>query len=299
MEKRKRKPKSPSNQHEFVSPFSLEECVARLPKENVEADYGGWYWFKLKSNLNDRRNQTLNVRGRLYALSDTETSVMIESSDNPISTIVMLVSIPWIGIILGGFLHSLVAGFALSIANALIFLASTENHKKRLITSLSALFLPIPKSKQESRSLLDHALPPHKNFYYESKIPIQVGLVRLQRLVFTPHQVTAYADDDGYQIQIDSGTKTNLSLYRVDEQTIAIEGRIGQSILRNVTNLLFACGIGLVLIVSDSRWASMVCLMMILSPFGFFIGGLIGCSAMLQCIREAVPPTPSINKRKS
>src|SRR5262245_10436549 len=83
MEKPKRKPKGEHFAIEFISPFSLEECVSRIPPELVVKVSAHSYEFHLKSNVNDKRNQFSNISGYLRRNDEMSTLVQGKLSINP------------------------------------------------------------------------------------------------------------------------------------------------------------------------------------------------------------------------
>src|SRR5215813_13263943 len=96
MEKRKRKPKDKRFPIEFIAPYSLEECVSRLPSRVVTQISCDSYEFKLKSYFHDNRNQYVNVYGYLQRNDETTTIILGEAKLNPIFYIFAIAVIPFI-----------------------------------------------------------------------------------------------------------------------------------------------------------------------------------------------------------
>jgi len=148
MEKRKRKPKDQRFAIEFMSPFSLEECVSRIPSGLVIKVSPQAYEFHLKSNINDKRNQFTNISGYLQRDDETSTNIRGKISTNPILYVFLAIVIPFFALLFGGMLNNLLLGgiFIFSIITFTIY--TTIMEQKRVAEGMFNVFKPIPKAKE-------------------------------------------------------------------------------------------------------------------------------------------------------
>ncbi len=200
MEKRKRKPKAPANQHEFVSPFSLEECVDRVPSGIAHCIDRDTYTFEIKSSINNTRNQFANITVRLERIAENKTLVMGKvHSSKFVVVFTLAVALGFIAILA---VPTRSVELGILIASVLVSTVSISHRlsTNALANSLFALFKAIQKTKKAMRRPI---VFPWLMFRLSSGLPLNDCAVRLQQLSFKPVLVKIVAvDADEYQFLI-------------------------------------------------------------------------------------------------
>ncbi|MEO8611575.1 MAG: hypothetical protein ABI690_26995 [Chloroflexota bacterium] len=186
MEKRKRKPKDEKFQIEFISPFSLEDCISRLPTKVVRQVLSDAYEIELKPNFNDKRNQFINIYAYLERNDSTSTLIVGEGKFSPILYIFAIPVIPFVILGFSGLIRNLIMG--------LIFVGLVEGFfayilfrtKKQLTYSVFAAFRPIRKAKNTSKFERWTPLFPWVTLNREVDLPLDECAAQLRKLTFEP-----------------------------------------------------------------------------------------------------------------
>ncbi len=210
MEKRKRKPKSPSNQHEFVSPFSLEECVARLPKTSIT---------RIDNNTYNFVFEKFRSSGQLYRLDRHSTQITYEQGAFSLIPILLIGALLLVANLL--FVSWMAKSFSIIVFLVFVtgLVAAKNSHSmrnQRDIERVLAIFYPIEKRKPKNKYFF---IPvPKSAARFVSPHDLNFCGVRLQRLNFLQpiNQLTTEVDvfqvtEDEYSFTIN----TNLSTLKV------------------------------------------------------------------------------------
>jgi hypothetical protein len=294
MEKRKRKPKDDRFPIEFISPYSLEECIQRIPTKLVTCISQDTYEFYLNPNINDNLNQFVNVYGYLQRESETTTLILGEAKLNPILYIFSLAVIPFIAIGFSKFVGNAVTPiFFIALIEGLI-LYFLRHTKKRLSQSIFEIFKPKRKAKEGSKYQHQTLLFPWRSFNFEVDLPVSSCAVQLQQAAFWPTlcRVTAI-DEQECHFDISglfgnwTGIKAIGIIIRDEVYTSRVKGKVGLTYI-GYWQAFFMIILLAVLAKADSRWLSSFPIALVIFPTFIFLVGFFNIFAFRRKIKRAL-----------
>lgn len=176
MEKGKRKPKSPSNQYEFVSPFSLEECLARLQKTSIN---------RIDDNTYNFVFEKFRLSGQLYRLDQHSTQITYKQGTFSSIPILIIGALLLVANLLfnSGIEKSIFIIVFLVFVIGLVAARTSQNKRnQRNMERVLAIFYPIEKRKPKDKYFF---IPvPKSAARFVSPHDLNFCGVRLQRLNF-------------------------------------------------------------------------------------------------------------------
>lgn len=187
MQKPKRNAKNRPNPHTFISPFSLEECVARLPTGTGNYTDPDTYTFDA-APIPKGRGMRLKMQVTLQRTADNQTLVQGNIKTTLDFYVVIIAFVVWvIGVLLAKIDYAIFG---------LIFIAyfsyAYPRSRRQFATSVLALFKRVRKLHHPLSRRWDF---PALRFESDTNIPLRDCAVRLQQLSFDPMIVRLGAVD--------------------------------------------------------------------------------------------------------
>jgi hypothetical protein len=294
MEKRKGKPKDKHFPIEFISPFSLEECVTRLPSKVVTQISRDAYEFELRSNINDKRNQFINVYGYLQRNDETTTLILGEATFSPLLYIFTIAVIPFIAMGFSKFVGSLVIPVLFIALIEGLLLYFPHRTKKQLSQSIFEIFKPKRKVKARSKYQHQTLLFPWLSLKFAVDLPVSSCAIQLQQVAFWPAlcRMTTI-DEQEYHFDISGlfdywvGMKAIGSLTPNSQYTTQVNGKVGLSFVGywHIIFILLLLGF---LAITDPGWLPFVPIALFGVPLFTIVFGLVNVVMFRKAITKTL-----------
>jgi hypothetical protein len=291
MEQRKRKPNDAHFPIEFTSPFSLQECLSRLPEKIVRQISENTYEFELKPDIDKERNQFINVYGYLERVDETTTRIIGESRLSLTFYIFALIMIPVIATGISQFTGSLLTGIIITILGEGLLTLFLRRDQKQLGEAVFATF----------RSPLRGITKPHRTLFFAwlkldqlINLPFDACVLRLQKLTFLPTIFRMMSrDENEYHFNFSglfgywSGVSVKGCIIREGQNSTRVTSSIGAS-YEAYGQLVFMLIVIVVLGLSREIWHDTIPLALVLFPPLFILFHLFNAFTFRRLISKAL-----------